>query len=123
MSKNDTTIEVTIESLSALAAEAWRLSRWLESFVDPKQVVVGRHVARKMDNFLAELEFTVLDVAGRTYEPGLSVEVLDTIEDPTVPEGEAVVDETVDPIVLWRQSVVRLGKVVTRASQTPRGNE
>ncbi len=119
MSKSDTTIEVTIESLSALAAEAWRLSRWLEGFVDPKQVVVGRHVARKMDNFLAELEFSVLDVAGRTYEPGLSVEVLDTIDDPTVPEGEAVVEETVDPIVLWRQNVVRLGKVVTRASRRP----
>src|ERR1044071_8294945 len=107
-------LEVSLSSLAELAVECWRLERWADDASEsPPQ---ARHVARRMKSFLDAHGLEVLDVTGRAYEPGLAVEVLDAYTDATLPAGAKVIDETVSPIVLWRGSVVRHGRVVIRKS-------
>lgn len=105
------TLPVTLSSLAELAVEWWRLGRAAGAADSSPQ---ARHVARRLGKFLGDLGLEVLDVTGRAYEPGLAVEVLDAFEDARLPAGSQVIDETVEPVVLFRGAVVRHGQVVIR---------
>ena len=107
------TLPVSLSSLAELAVEWWRLGRWAGAAAGDSSPQ-ARHVARRLGKFLSDLGLEVLDVTGRAYEPGLAVEVLDAFEDPRLPPGTQVVDESVAPVVLYRGAVVRHGQVVIR---------
>jgi hypothetical protein len=107
-------VEVPLGSLVELAVECWRLERWLGAQPHEAQSSHGRHVARRLNRFLSDRELTFADMTGQKYEPGLAVEVLDTLEDAALPDGAGVIDETVSPIVMWRGLVVKYGQVVVR---------
>jgi len=104
-------LEVPLSSLVELAVDWWRLERWAGS--DAASASHARHVARRLGRFLSERGFSVMDLTGRPYEPGLAVEVIDVIGD-GAGGGAELIDETVAPVVLWRGSVVRHGQVVVR---------
>jgi hypothetical protein len=106
------TVPVSLLALAELAVEWWRLDRWAGGAEG--EGVHARHVARRLARFLSEYGVEVLDVAGRAYEPGLAVEVLDAFTDARLPPGSQVIDETVAPVVLFRGTVVRHGQVVVR---------
>ena len=106
------TIPVSLDALAELAVEWWRLDRWANGAQG--EGAHARHVARRLARFLSEHGLEVLDVAGRAYEPGLAVEVLDAFEDARLPSGAQVIDETVSPVILFRGAVVRHGQVVVR---------
>jgi hypothetical protein len=106
------TLDVALSSLAELAVEWWRLERWAAGSEESSPQ--ARHAARRLGRFLSEHGLEVLDVTGRSYEPGLAVEVLDAFEDAGLPRGSQVVDETVAPVVLYRGAVVRHGRVVIR---------
>jgi hypothetical protein len=106
------TINVTLASLAELAVEWWRLDRWANGAQDAPPH--ARHVARRLGKFLSEHGLEVVDLTGRSYEPGLAVEVVDAFDDAGLAAGAQVVDETVAPIVLLRGTVVRHGQVVVR---------
>jgi hypothetical protein len=106
------TLEVSLSALAELSVEWWRLERWAAASEESSPQ--ARHAARRLGRFLSEHGLEVLDVTGRPYEPGLAVEVLDAFEDPRLPAGSHVVDETVTPVVLFRGAVVRHGQVIVR---------
>ena len=106
------TLNVSLSSLAELAVEWWRLERLGGDAPDSSPQ--ARHVARRLGRFLSDLGLEVLDVTGRAYEPGLAVEVLDAFDDPRLPAGSQLIDETVSPVVLFRGAVVRHGRVVVR---------
>ena len=108
------TLPVSLSALAELAVEWWRLDRWASGAHEAG--AHARHVARRLAKFLSEQGLEVLDVAGRAYEPGLAVEVLDAFRDARLPPGAQVVDETVTPVVLFRGTVVRHGQVVVRGN-------
>ena len=108
------TLHVTLSSLAELAVEWWRLGRAAGAASAADSSPQARHVARRLGKFLSDLGLEVLDVTGRAYEPGLAVEVLDAFEDPRLPAGSQVVDETIAPVVLYRGAVVRHGQVIIR---------
>lgn len=108
------TLEVSLQTLAELAVEYWRLERWASGEEQETSVSHARHVARRLGKFLAAHGLEVIDLTGRAYEPGLAVEVIDAFEDPSLPTGAQLVDETVAPIVLFRGAVVRHGQVVVR---------
>lgn len=114
MTTSPEALEIRLTSLADLAIEYWRLDRWLSGFESHQATIVGRHVARRLDRFLKEQEIAVLDVTGQPYEPGLAVEIIDTIADDDTPDGTGIIDETVTPVVLWKGLVIRQGQVVTR---------
>ena len=109
------TVPVALSSLAELAVEWWRLDRWARNGAEGTGAH-ARHAARRLAKFLSEHGLEVLDVAGRAYEPGLAVEVLDAFGDARLPPGSQVIDETVAPVVLFRGTVVRHGQVVVRGN-------
>jgi hypothetical protein len=117
-----TQLDVPLTSLIELAIEGWRLDAWIAALPPEKVASKLRHIARRLQKFLSERELSVLDLTGRNYEPGMSVEVLEALEDERLGEQERLIDEMVEPIILWRGRVVKYGQVVVRqgGGGTPR---
>jgi len=107
-------LDVPLASLIELAVEGWRLDGWLAALPPEKAASKLRHVARRLQKFLSERELSTLDLTGRRYEPGMSVEVLEAVEDERLGEHERLIDEMVEPVILWRGRVVKYGRVVVR---------
>lgn len=107
-------LEVPLDSLIELAVEGWRLEGWLAALPPEKVVSKLRHITRRLQKFLSERELGALDLTGRNYEPGMSVEVLEALVDERLGQHERVIDEMVEPIILWRGRVVKFGRVVIR---------
>ena len=59
-----------------------------------------------------ELEVQSLD--GRPFDPGLAVRVIDSVADPSLPRGTALIAETLSPLILWRGQVVKAADVVVK---------
>lgn len=108
-------IQVPLSSLIEIAIECWRLERWLADSQGDDSKATARHVTRRLSEVLKAHEITTMDMTGQLYEPGLAVEVVDTIADKDAPEGAGVIHETVAPVVAWRGVVVKHGIVVTRS--------
>ncbi|HZG50739.1 MAG TPA: hypothetical protein VEZ40_01265 [Pyrinomonadaceae bacterium] len=107
-------LDVPLASLIELTLEGWRLDSWLAA-QPPDQVASKlRHVARRLQKFLRERELSALDLTGRRYEPGMSVEVLEAFDDERLGAHERLIDEMVEPVILWRGRVVKYGRVVIR---------
>jgi len=107
-------IQVRLSSLIEVAVECWRLEHWLTDSQEDASKAIGRHAARRLNEFLRVHEITTIDMTGQPYEPGFAVEVVDTVTGEDAPEGMGVIHETVAPVVLWRGGVVKHGMVVTR---------
>jgi hypothetical protein len=106
------TIECPLEMLSDLSIEAWRLGQWLSKL--DSQSSIGRHVLRKYERFFQDLGFEILDMSGKTYDPGMALDIIDSIHDDTLESGIEIIDETISPIVVFHERVVKHGQVVTR---------
>ncbi|MDQ1560519.1 MAG: hypothetical protein QOD32_3579 [Pyrinomonadaceae bacterium] len=107
-------LDVPLAALIELAIESWRLDSWLAALPPEKVASKLRHVARRLQKFLSERELSALDLTGKSYEPGMSVEVLEALEDERLARHERLIDEMVEPIILWRGRVVKYGRVVVR---------
>ena len=110
------TIPVPLASVVAVAVEHWRLATSLAGLPGGGPAA-ARHAARRMGDFLRECGVEAAGMDGTPYEPGLAVRVIDTVEDPAAPAGQAVIEETLSPVVTWRGQVVRAAEVVTRRGE------
>ena len=101
-------LSVPLPALVGLCVEHWRLAR------SPAGDPAARHALRRIEDFLKLCELEARNLDGHPFDPGLAVRVVDTVDDPGLPEGKAVIAETLSPVVLWRGAVVRAADVVTR---------
>jgi hypothetical protein len=76
--------------------------------------MVLAHAVRAITEMLNEAGIEVVDLVGKTYDPGIVPEVLDVQIDPNLPEGSAVISETVSPTVTWQGQVVTPGQIIVR---------
>jgi hypothetical protein len=107
------TIAVPASTLIDLCIEHWRLSR----AIDGSSAASGgaaRHALRRIGDIVKRFELEARSLEGQPFDAGLAVRVVHTEDDPKLPEGKAVIEETVSPMVLWRGTVVRVADVVTR---------
>ena len=114
------TICVEAGKLADLAIECWRLGRWLRGAERDKTRLPVRHVARKLERFLAECGIEIEDPEGEPYADGLAVEIVEVVDDERT--ASPSVAETLRPIVLWRGRVVREGQVVLRRKPQARAD-
>jgi hypothetical protein len=110
-----TEIAVSMEQVSGITVECWRLRRILETTTINERSPL-RHVVRRLAESLEGMGFQTLDFEGRIYDPGMVLDVIEVRADSTVPTGQTVVHETVEPTVMWRGQVVRPGQVVVKRS-------
>lgn len=102
--------------LPDLAIEAWRLSCWVSEQGTSGWSASPRRVVRRLEQLLASHGVRVIDPRGSAFNDGLAVEVVESEEG----GGKPHIVETISPIVLRNEGVVRVGQVVigpARASE------
>jgi hypothetical protein len=109
-------LAMTLEEACALSSECWRLGRIAEQLKDSKEGAGIRHAVRRITKILEELGIGVVDFAGRAYDPGMVPEVIEVQEFPGVPDGQAVVQETITPTVTLCGQVVKSGQIIVKRS-------
>jgi hypothetical protein len=109
-------LTISVEGAYTLSLECWRLSQVAESLKDSKEGAGLRYAVRRITETLDQLEFKVIDFAGRTYDPGMAPQVVEVREDQGLPNGLAVIDETIAPTVTWRGQVVKPGQIIVKRS-------
>jgi len=110
-------ISVPLSALINLAVEQARLANWLAANATGAGAGPARHAIRKLEEFLQRNELSVQSLDGRPHDPGLAAQVIDVVEDPSLPPGQAIIDQTLSPMVLWRGQVVRPAEVVMRQNR------
>jgi hypothetical protein len=63
---------------------------------------------------IEKIGIEVIDLTGRIYDPGMAPEVVEVREDMSPQAGQAVIDETIAPTVMWHGRVVRPGQIIVR---------
>lgn len=108
-------LKVSLQAAVDLATEWWRLDRLTaigDASLPPNSRAAIRHTARRIRQFLRELQIEVVDLTGQPYDPGLAVEVLDTAGGDASSGTRAIIREMVLPVVLRQGTVVRYGQVI-----------
>lgn len=100
----------------ALSLEYWRLSHISELLRDSNEGAGIRHAVRRITETLKRMGIEVVDFTGRRYDPGMAPEVVEIREDQGLPEGHAIIDETVAPTVTWRGQVIKPGQIIVKRS-------
>ena len=106
--------EIDIDSLSELAVDCWRLSKWINQKESDDSLVVHRHVLRRLIRFMETSEISTIDLTGQPFDVGLAAEVIDIVNDQELAEGSATICETVNTIVMWKGIAVKHAQVVVR---------
>jgi hypothetical protein len=113
-SESAPSLSVPLQAMVTLSVEYWRLSRWLARVPASVQAGPARHALRRMEELLALCELEVVSMDNRPYDAGLAASVIDSTDDPELPAGKVVIDQTLSPMVLWKGEVVRNAEVTTR---------
>ena len=109
-----TQLQIPIERVCALSLECWRLGQLANSLKHSNDGMVVARAVREIAEMLDEAGIGVIDLVGRSYDPGIVPEVLEVHIDPGLPEGSAVIDETVSPTVTWHGQVIKPGQITVR---------
>lgn len=114
---NDATgyLQVPIEAAKQLATECWRLRTLANSsaLLEDDQVALERSVKR-MSEALVSIGIRITDLRGTAYDPGMVPEVLEVQADPTLSEGESMIDETILPTLTWNGNIIQIGQIVVK---------
>src|SRR3989442_704214 len=109
-------LPITVDAACTLSLECWRLSRIAELFKGSDEGAGLRHAVRRISETLEGVGIEVVDFAGRPYDPGMVPEVAEVREDQGLPDGHAVIDETIAPTVTWRRQVIKPGQIIVKCS-------
>jgi len=109
-------LPMNMDAACAISLECWRLSLITELLKDSNQWVGLRHAVRRITETLKGMGIDVVDFAGRPYDPGMVPEVVEVREDRGLPDGQAIIDETIVPTVTWRGQVIKPGQIIVKRS-------
>jgi hypothetical protein len=113
-----TDVPIALEGACTFAIECWRLGRISILLKDSAEGAGLRHTVRRINETLDAMGIQIVDFAGRAYDPGMVPEVVEVREEPGLPDGHAVVQETIAPTVTWRGQVIKNGQIIVKG--TPR---
>jgi hypothetical protein len=114
-------LAISVEGACDISLECWRLGQLGQLQKDSSDGAGLRHAARRITETLSAMGIEIIDFAGRIYDPGLVPEVVEVRQDETLPDGHAVIEETIAPTVTWRGRVIKPGQIIVRRSpQTPK---
>ena len=116
-----TELPMDADGACALSLECWRLSLIAELLKDSNQGAGLRHAVRRITETLKGMGIEVVDFAGRPYDPGMVPEVVEVREDQGLPDGHAIIDETIAPTVTWRGQVIKPGQIIVKRSPLAAG--
>jgi hypothetical protein len=109
-------LPMTVDAACTLSLECWRLSRIAELLRDSNEGAGLRHAVRRITETLKAMGIEVVDFAGQPYDPGMVPQVVEVREDNALPDGHAIIDETIAPTVTWRGQVIKPGEIIVKRS-------
>jgi hypothetical protein len=109
-------LPVDTDGACGLALECWRLSLIAELLNESNQAAGLRHAVRRFTEILKGMGIEAVDFSGRPYDPGMVPEVVEVREDQRLPDGHAIIDETIAPTVTWRGQVIKPGQIIVKRS-------
>jgi hypothetical protein len=109
-------VPITLERACIFALECWRLGRISVLLRDSAEGAGLRHAVRRINETLEAMGIQIVDFAGRAYDPGMVPEVVQVREEPGLPNGHAVVEETIAPTVTWRGQVIKNGQIIVKCT-------
>jgi hypothetical protein len=107
-------LPISVQSIITLAIESWRIGRIASLLGNAHEAASLRYAARQFSEVLSEMNIELVDLAGRSYDPGMAPEVVDVQDDPKLGVGIVVIDETISPTVMWRGQVIEAGQIGLR---------
>jgi len=109
-------IELGIEDIIELAVSSWRISKWNENNkIEFKMNTLPlEYSIRKIYTVLGLVNVEIIDPTGSYYDIGLAVDVVYSIDEDMNVEGKIIIHETLSPIILIDNKIVKRGEVVIK---------
>lgn len=107
-------VNLTDGDLAAILIEIWRLDQVISGLADLSAAAALRRISRRLQGAVASCEAEVIDLAGRIYDPGMPVDVIDVEYAPTGAQADDMVATTLEPIVVVGGRIVTRGQIVLR---------
>ncbi len=102
-----TATAISLDQLTILAIEHWRLSTALGDAAP----AAARHALRKIADILQSAGIEAQSLDNLPHDPGMSAEVIDRVADTRAAAGDIIV-ETLSPLVTLNGQVIRRAEIV-----------
>ena len=116
-------MEVDKDVIINIAIETWRFGRVFErllSKLDTDEQQRYRNQSRwfekKLEEFLAEVGWQIVDIEGQAFDPGMAATPLN-IEDFDA-EDSLIVDQMLEPIIMEKEELVKTGTVMLKKEES-----
>ena len=116
-------MEVDKDIIINIAIEAWRFRRVsnrlinkLDSAERQRYQNQSRWFEKKLEEFLAEVGWQIVDIEGQAFDPGMAATPLN-IEDFDA-EDSLIVDQMLEPIIMSSEGLVRTGTVMLKKEES-----
>lgn len=110
---------VVSNALVELAVESWRLCRQFTRSLDLKEASTAqrqsgqiRYFQNRLDDILAEAGLRIINLEGQPYDVGMAITALNASD--FQQDEDLVVDQTIEPTVMDRDGIRRLGTAILR---------
>lgn len=122
-STNASAVDSERKALIDISIEGWRFARAfgrmiakLDAGDAPRYANQARYFLKKIDDGLESIGLRIVSLEGQTYDPGMAVSALNIAD--FGPDDLLIIEQTVEPIVMGPDGLVRGGIVMlTKASQ------
>ena len=116
-------MEVDKDIIINIAIETWRFRRVsnrlinkLDSAEQQRYQNQSRWFEKKLEEFLAEVGWQIVDIEGQAFDPGMAATPLN-IEDFDA-EDSLIVDQMLEPIIMSSEGLVRTGTVMLKKEES-----
>ena len=116
-------MEVNKDVIINIAIETWRFRRVsnrqinkLDSAEQQRYQNQSRWFEKKLEEFLAEVGWQIVDIEGQAFDPGMAATPLN-IEDFDA-EDSLIVDQMLEPIIMSSEGLVRTGTVMLKKEES-----
>ena len=116
-------MEVNKDVIISMAIETWRFRRIFDRLLtklDPndqkRYQTQMRWFEKKLEEFLAQFGWQIVDVEGHPFDPGMAATPLN-IED-FDEEDSLMVDQMLEPIIMGKDELVKTGTVVLKKEES-----
>ncbi len=115
-------MEVDKDIVIGIAIESWRLRRVFERLLTKLEIEEQhryknqlRWFEKKLEEFLTQIGWQVVDVEGQPFDPGMAATPLN-IED-FDSKDSLMVDQMLEPIIMGKVGLVKTGTVILKREE------
>ena len=108
----DGNLQVTRSVLVTISLEAWRLYKKYLAGAAAGQQIPLKFGLQKIMRELKSAGMEFIEFKNSPYDGGMAVKVFHTIQDEDSRQGQLIITETVEPMLLWKGEMIYEGAVI-----------